>query len=226
MSTSILKIYGLQRTKTNYLQKFLELNYSNIIVLSNFSGWKHGFVKEAIDWSGSDWEETQDISKKYYYHNLKECMQKEKIINNAFVNKQTKYFFTFRDPYNTYLSRKKHYPDKLAFMKNFIHDWNSKNSHYLGFIQENHERVYKIRFEDFIDSKKNSIFLEIANHFDLQKKNNLFIDHKKRLDPRMRETNTRFVEPSSTRVSEFESAYFRDHLDMKVMNELNYEIQE
>jgi hypothetical protein len=73
---------------------------------------------------------------------------------------------------------------------------------------------------------KNSIFLEIANHFDLQKKNNLFIDHKKRLDPRMRETNTRFVEPSSTRVSEFESAYFRDHLDMKVMNELNYEIQE
>ena len=53
MSTKVLKIYGLQRTKTNYLQKFLELNYDDILVLSNLSGWKHGFVKETIDWSGS-----------------------------------------------------------------------------------------------------------------------------------------------------------------------------
>jgi hypothetical protein len=224
MSTKVLKIYGLQRTKTNYLQKFLELNYDDILVLSNLSGWKHGFVKETIDWSGNDWEENADISKQYYYENLKECNKKEKIINEAFKNNEVKYFFTFRNPYSTYVSRKKHYSDKEQFMKDFVSDWNLKNSHYVDFIKNNPAKSYKLKFEDFIDPNKNNIFLDISSHFGLKKGNPEFLDFKKRIDPRMRETNATFVEPSEQKVSLIEKEYFHKNLNMSLMNELGYEL--
>ena len=38
-----LKLYGLQRSGTNYLKWILEQNF-NVFVLQNFRGWKHGEV--------------------------------------------------------------------------------------------------------------------------------------------------------------------------------------
>lgn len=48
-----IKIYGLQRSGTNYLKALLEHNF-DVRVLQNIGGWKHGKVGTPTDWSQVD----------------------------------------------------------------------------------------------------------------------------------------------------------------------------
>jgi hypothetical protein len=73
-----IKIYGIQRTGTNYIEWLLNNNFSDCHVLleDNVLGWKHGKVKETIDWS--------DTNKSYIdYH--------KKNLNTTFIIKYEDY---------------------------------------------------------------------------------------------------------------------------------------
>lgn len=224
MSTKVFKIYGLQRTKSNYLQKFMQINYEDILVLSNVGGWKHGFVKKSIDWSGEDWEETRDISKQYYEKNLLECHGKKSVVNEAYDKKAINYLFTFRSPYTTYISRKKHMAGHNNFLESFVDDWNIKNKHYVDFCKAYAPSTLGIRFEDFIDNNKQNIYEAIANIFELEKKHSMYKDIKNRIDPRVHVTNVKFTEPvlDPSILTDKEKKYFRENLDEDLMNKLNY----
>ena len=224
MSTKVFKIYGLQRTKSNYLQKFMQINYEDILVLSNVGGWKHGFVKREINWSGEDWEETIEISKQYHQRNLLECAGKKSIVNEAYDKEKINYLFTFRNPYSTYISRKKHMLGHNNFLENFVDDWNIKNRHYVDFCKNYAPLTLGIRFEDFVDINKQNIYEAIANIFELRKKHSMYQDIKNRIDPRVHITNVKFIEPAlnSSALTDKEKKYFRKNLDEDLMNKLNY----
>ena len=53
----LLKIFGLQRSGSNYLQWLLEQNFVATRVLVDETGWKHGPVPSRVDWSGRDWHD-------------------------------------------------------------------------------------------------------------------------------------------------------------------------
>lgn len=226
MSTKIFKMYGMQRTKTNYFQKLLGLNFSDIIVLSNLSGWKHGLVQTNVDWSGDNWEETLEISKQYYMSNMSEAKGQSKMIDKAFKNKSVGFIFSYRNPYTNYMSREKHYNDKDKFIKDFVSNWNMKNNNYMSFYNEN-DNCFMFKFEDLVGSKKIDTLDSFAKKFDLKRSNNSYVDVENRVDPRMQNTNVKFVEPPSVKqmeIPEYIKEYFYSHIDHKLMLNLGYEV--
>lgn len=226
MSTKIFKIYGLQRTKTNYFQSLLNLNFSDIIVLSNLSGWKHGLVQTSIDWSGDNWEETLEISKQYYAHNMSESKGQSKSIHEAFKNKSVGFIFSYRNPYTNYMSREKHYHDKKKFIKEFIYNWNLKNNNYMSFYNQN-ENCFMFKFEDLVDNNKSSILDSFSKKFDLEPSKSHYVDITNRIDPRLKDTNLKFVEPppvEGIKVPKYVKEYFNSNIDHNLMNTLGYEV--
>ena len=197
MSTKIFKMYGMQRTKTNYFQKILNLNFHDIIVLSNLSGWKHGLVQTSVDWSGDNWEETPEISKQYYMANMSESKGQSKLIDKAFKDKSVHFIFSYRNPYTNYMSREKHYHDKKRFIK------------------------------DFISNCKRDVLDSFSNKFDLVPRSVPYNDVQTRLAPRMQNTNIKFVEPppiQEVTIPEHVKDYFRSHIDHDLMLKLGYEV--
>tara|TARA_A100001515_G_scaffold143525_1_gene144874 strand:+ start:5942 stop:6625 length:684 start_codon:yes stop_codon:yes gene_type:complete len=223
MSIKIFKIYGIQRTRTNYLQKFMQINYKNVLVLSNLGGWKHGLVQTEVDWSGSNWEETEQGSYRFFKENLKESNGLEIKLRNAFKNNQVNFLFCFRNPYDNYLSMRKHAKNKNVFHVTFVKNWNEKNKNYLSFI-ENNDNVHYFRFEDFADNRE-EVFTNLKNKFNLETKNEEYIEITNTVNPRLKITGNKFF------YSRFDERdfpnkelrkYFKENLDLEIMSKLNY----
>jgi hypothetical protein len=228
MSINIFKIYGLQRTRTNYLQKFIDINYENVITLSNVTGWKHGFVQETIDWSGSNWEETPENARKHFDQNLLECKENKSEIIESFDNKRVNFLFCFRNPYDNFLTMQEHAPDKNKFHIRFVQDWNCKNRDYLSFIKNN-KNTYAIRFEDFVNENKQKIFTDLKSKFSLKAKSKFYNDITNRIGPRLKVTERQFINEVFNEqqfTSEKLKQYFKNNLDFEVMSKLKYRIIE
>lgn len=52
-----IKIYGLERSGTNYLTWAMCRAYSDVCVLVDETGWKHGEIPTNVDWTGGDWSD-------------------------------------------------------------------------------------------------------------------------------------------------------------------------
>ena len=74
-----IKLYGLQRTRTNYMQVLLNMNLPQVTCLANVGGWKHGYVQNIIDWTGENWEEHPAIGAEYLEKNFKKLLITEKL---------------------------------------------------------------------------------------------------------------------------------------------------
>ena len=102
-----IKLYGLQRTRTNYMQVLLNMNLPQVTCLANVGGWKHGYVQNVIDWTGENWEEHPSLGAKYLEKNLEELRGRKEEFQKAFDNGEVKYLFMFRNFYDSFGSRMK-----------------------------------------------------------------------------------------------------------------------
>jgi len=98
----IVKIYGLRRTGTNYLQWLLTNNFDRLVVLTDFPKWKHGLpvdftvnnVKSAIDknlLTDRDYKLSSDLSVLPHF-------------NHSYTQEAVRHILCVKDPYSWYLS--------------------------------------------------------------------------------------------------------------------------
>ena len=203
----------------------MEINYKNVIVLSNLSGWKHGFVQTNPDWTGSNWEETQENSKQFFTKNLEESKGYEIKIKKAFKNNQINFLFCFRNPYDNFLSMFKHAKDKDTFHIWFVDNWNKKNKNYLDFI-ENSNNTHLFKFESFPDDTK-EVFDNLKLKFSLETKNKNYQNVENTVNPRLTMGREKFVYSKfdeSQFIDKDLKKYFENNLDLETMNKLNYRI--
>ena len=146
MKEKYIKIYGLQRTGTNYMEWSLNENLKNVNVLKhgNLLGWKHGdpiLVKD-IDWSGRNWENTNFPDKsairekvQNYQIELSKIGGKEEIIKASEENR-IKYLFCIRDPYSWLASKGPKwagFENPFKQLEDVIDFWNAKLQNYVDF---------------------------------------------------------------------------------------------
>ena len=94
---NIIKIYGLRRTGTNYLQKLLVHNFEELLVLVDAFHWKHGLPRViTID---DVLYRTKDLTPKDWRSNTSKGPTK-----NMFLNNKMHYLLCVKDPYSWYLS--------------------------------------------------------------------------------------------------------------------------
>lgn len=164
-----IKIFGLKRSCTNYIESLLRTNFKEHVLLhGNVMGWKHGKPVKEIDWTGHAWVEQYDPNAIEQYMNSvsRKSLQKE------FDNDNILYIICIKNPYAWYLSYCKAanitpFPLKpeICYMWNFNLEW----------IQEYmyHKHYYVIRFEDML-SNYSAVLDDIANKFNLTPKNKVW----------------------------------------------------
>lgn len=54
---NFIKLFGLERSGTNYLEWLIRENFLDTKVLVDETGWKHGRIPECVSWDGSDWSD-------------------------------------------------------------------------------------------------------------------------------------------------------------------------
>tara|TARA_R110001583_G_scaffold80988_6_gene216629 strand:+ start:286 stop:1044 length:759 start_codon:yes stop_codon:yes gene_type:complete len=148
MKEKYIKIYGLQRTGTNYLEWSMNENFKNTNVLKhgNMLGWKHGnpVLIENVDWTGKNWDNQkhsdQELAQERvqnYQIELSKLGGKEPILQAAKENR-IKYVFCVRDPYCWLTSRGPAWAGVLQDMprdlEKAIHFWNEMNKKYFDFV--------------------------------------------------------------------------------------------
>jgi hypothetical protein len=144
-----IKIYGLQRTGTNYVEWLIRENFCNVHVFKegNVLGWKHGEPPKQIDWTGKNWD-CQPVKKEIIESYKKSILGLEKEINKNFYEDNIIYIICTRNPYS-WLYKNVNLKD--------IKTWNEKNKIWLNFYF----------------SKKNAF---IINHYDVIKNYNFFLE--------------------------------------------------
>ena len=232
---------GLQRSKTNYLQVLINLNFPDCNCVANVSGWKHGYVQNCIDWSGENWEETPALGREHLEKNLDELMGKQEEFERDFYSREVKYLFMIRNLYDSFNSRMKHIKDEyhFAYLVALTEEWNKKNRHYIHFVKTNPERSYVIRYEDFITREQKGYHMQrLVKHFKIPNAPFEIEDPgNRRIQPRawrpkergyMAVADKPFVHPetyaSIKNRSEKEMEFIRGDLDPHLCKILNYEI--
>ena len=133
-----VKIYGLQRTGTNYLTAMLKRNFSDVGILVNELGWKHDSVSlNNVDWNGSDWcspysNETEQQAERNVYLNTFNLED----LKNSYDTDQIHYLFCIKNPYSWYDSvvvKKDSHAYKNFNMQQIIEFWNRVNNDYYNF---------------------------------------------------------------------------------------------
>ena len=207
-----IKMHGLQRTRSCYIQDLIKFNFSDCLCLANVGGWKHGPVQEELDWSGKTWEQTEKIAAKYFDENMKTLNGQEEAFEEAFKKNEVLYLFTVRNFYDSYVSRirspipeggkkkpKDYVPPRIRkeFLQAMLHNWNEINRHYLAFIAQNNSRGAIVRYEDLkTEEKKLSFVNKLGTHFSLDTLSpdpEAYYDIKPRVEPRGLKSNWQSV---------------------------------
>jgi len=242
-----IKIYGLQRTRTNYLQHMINTNFEDCICVSNVSGCKHGYVQTELNWSGENWEESAANGRIYLEVNMGEIEGKKEEFEKAFYNDEIKFLFTFRNFYDSFYSRVKHLNNWLElsqdptwtygasrqeFLEKMLLDWNLKNNHYLNFIGASPDKTAVLRHEDLnTRDGKQAAFIYLKDVFGLTLKNPTQItDALTVIRPRCQpdSSNTLFeadpIYVGAHHITSAEMKYIHDHIDRTTCRRLEYRI--
>jgi len=166
-----VKIYGLQRTGTNYLTAMLKRNFSDVGILVNELGWKHDSVSlNNVDWNGSDWcsphsNETEQQAERNVYLNTFNLED----LKNSYDTDQIHYLFCIKNPYSWYDSvvvKKDSHAYKNFNMQQIIEFWNRVNNDYYNFCQKNNNCLI-IKYEDYYKIGYKHVMQNIQNKFNL-----------------------------------------------------------
>jgi hypothetical protein len=160
-----LKIYGLERSGTNYLEYLVRENLKDVHVFKdgNVTGWKHGTPPSKIDWTGNDWDR-KPVNPKVIESYKESIRGLEDQIEHSFCNKEIICLICFRDPYSWMYNN--------VNMKN-IFTWNCKNKIFFNFYKS-YKNSYLIKHDDLIQNNK-KIINDLSSIYNL-KINNNFVD--------------------------------------------------
>ena len=166
-SPELIKIYGLQRSGTNYITHLLNTNFQNIKVLVNAGGWKHGtynvpfclgrevhcvcMVKNPYAWLRSVYEYWGPNRKKNIGPNLKDVSFEDFIKSRAIFEKQKGVPFLFR-------------------AENPIQYWNNMNYHYHSIVSQD-KKICLLTYEALLSQFEN-VMLGLSNEFEIMPSSN------------------------------------------------------
>jgi len=160
-----LKIYGMHRTGTNYLEWILKKNCleDHVFMEGNVIGWKHGNPPEKINWNAEDWDYKIDLKTKKRY--MESIAGLEQIIQQSFDNDEIIYLICVRNPYSLIFNKK----NKCEM----INSWNLKYTLWIDFYNS-HKFCAFIKHEELISNNRQTVE-KITKKFSV-KMNSEFID--------------------------------------------------
>ena len=244
-----IKMHGLQRTRSCYIQELIKVNFSDCLCLGNVGGWKHGPVQKELDWSGKTWEENERIAAEYFAENMKTLNGQTEAFEEAFNKNEVLYFFTVRNFYDSYVSRiQSPRPDgkwgkpqdyvpphaRKEFLQAMLSNWNELNRHYITFITQNHSRCAILRYEDLKTAEEKVSFVnELGAHFSLDtlsENPQAYYDIKPRVEPRGAVSNWQPVfeeAPTYSKlhiIADEELEYIQKNISPQLCHVLRYQV--
>jgi len=181
MNNTFIKIYGLPRCGTNYLEKIIKMNFNDVYLLGNILGWKHDIPQKhiTIDWDGLNWD-TPENQFKFFIGVYKKFKQNETEIRNSVEKDKIKYIFILKDPIdylNSFSIYQKQFGDNVNLhIKTYINNYNIYCQKYYEFINE---FKHKSIFIDYNNFEKHTISYNlnlIKDKFKLELKNENYIN--------------------------------------------------
>tara|TARA_B100000029_G_scaffold397956_1_gene396352 strand:- start:85 stop:828 length:744 start_codon:yes stop_codon:yes gene_type:complete len=174
-----IKLYGIPRSCTNLVKLLFHNNLSDVTVLSNVLGWKHGNHPESVDWNGKDWDPINNpkgISPSDFVSN-----DELNSIKEAYEANKMKYVICLKDPYSWLISYSKYEAREslisrsiLSFkginrkkLVEYISLWNDRHRNWSELLKDN-PNATMIRYEDILNDA-DSALNTIAIFFDLDK---------------------------------------------------------
>lgn len=189
MEMNYFKQYGAQRSGTNYLKRLIELNFKDVTVFGSILGWKHGMYetgngKKFTCGSHEEWIDKQ-IKPDGKVASVDRFPLKYTPEELRSACKELKYLISVKDPYSYVLSFKNFRAKKRDWNKDQVdrwlteyltsyNDWDDLNKRYP-------DRCYIIRY-DLLLSNRDSILSSIQSKFNLQRKENPFIDEPRKVN--------------------------------------------
>lgn len=166
-----VKIYGLRRSGTNYLEALLNNNFNDLQVLTNTLGWKHGKVK--------DFKQYPDLRD---FKNDKELL-------NSIDNNEVKKIFLIKEPYawvNSITNYCKKHSDNNCHkwsIEDFIKRYNEINKDYIENFKKDYNNSVIIFYEELISNPEKYIDI-ISDKFNFSKEKE-FKDINKKIGPNL-----------------------------------------
>jgi hypothetical protein len=225
---NIVKIYGLRRTGTNYLQWLMINNFEHLVVLVDAFKWKHGLPENITRKRVNSVFNNNCLTSKDYRLSVSvdEPIDLENLNDAVPVN----YILCIKDPYSWYLSicRWKHivpFPltnDKLEQL--FI--WNYMGNKYRKFVCQ-FPRTVIIKYEDLL-LKLNHTLKDLENRFCLKLFGTHVVDNKNNAYDDAPFSKQRHFYASKKYLKLYTTKDFfamRDFLDKEIVNKLGYKLQ-
>lgn len=178
-NTELVKIFGLQRSGTNWLSFLIKENFNNVETLINTGGWKHGHYM--VPWSLQKEAHVATIIKNpyswlvsvYNYWGPK----RKKNIGPDLRGVEFKDFVR-----NRYLGEKQRGIPFLIRAKNPVQQWNNMNIHWLS-IRLANKRSCFVTYETIMANLSRSMEV-IGKTLELEQKNkDKWVDNKKTFLP-------------------------------------------
>lgn len=149
-----IKIYGLQRSGTNYLEWLLNKNLASVKVLVDETGWKHGYIPATFDVNGLNWSPPYMDEQEAYNFAQRRLHRLGDLVTRLEESvKQNDLCFTFisKDPYSWYASyaRFEGLPYSPIDPK-ILEYWCLLNRHWYEFSLANKDRCYFLRYADLL----------------------------------------------------------------------------
>lgn len=222
-----VKIYGLPRSGTNYLERILNENFSNINVLKNGNilGWKHGKVSShyPVDWTGSNWNTIRESHNVIDYY-LKEIEPYKKELKDAVDSKTVYYFFIVKHPEKWYDSYHRYSVEgglKIPTPDVAAAHYNTYNIDYYNFysLKPSHREV--IRHEDFKDNGYVNMLSYFSEKFGFEPSGE-FKNIEKRIDPSNVLTDNKY-KPNKKSITDNDYIEMRKYLSSELLKRIGYE---
>jgi hypothetical protein len=222
---SYFKIYGKQRTGTNYISSVLLDNFIDVKVFMNVGGWKHGnFIV---------------IPNKINLVNSVDITTKNEIdidqTIDLFKNNKVNFIVIIKNPYMWVHSICKYYNKPIQnelFVIEQIKIWNEIYSEYKQYIENG--KAYLVKYEILLQ-EPNKVLEDLIKKFDLKRKNEkLFILEKYKMDRNAdinirNHTNelfdkTKYINPNIDRfLPKNIIKIINNNIDFKLMSFYNYD---
>ena len=149
-----VKIYGLQRSGTNFLEWLIRKNFAKARVLVDETGWKHGPVPDAVDWRGLDWSDPEwsPWEKRAFAARRRNRLGPALADLRAAVERgDLRTCMIAKDPYSWWVSYARYQGRPSSPVEpRAVRLWADLNRHWRGYAAANERRTLFLRYEDLL----------------------------------------------------------------------------
>jgi len=176
-SKKIIKIFGLKRSGTNYLEWILKNNFKDLLVFTNQFQEKGGVPQELSnilgDNIGNKHESPTQLMSKICTGAPLTKHEKDRLFSHAYFNKENRleaesiisarnvyYIFNTKNPFSWYESFCKFFGHNMhPIQKKYLIKYSSIYESYYDFLDKHEDRCLIVRYEDLLSKTENSLSL-------------------------------------------------------------------